>query len=127
MNSFKRIVILLIIFFLGLGVVFLSNEWNRAAFGSEGHIEKGTKFGLSIGDSKKEITEYLVDRGMIEKSGRGANETGYNPQSCHLHIYVEKYEVELWADESWRRGTICVAYLDGKLTRVSWIYSMLSP
>jgi len=122
----RRVMVLMIIG-LGVLVVFLSNEWNRAAFGSEGYIVEGKKFGLTIGASKKEMTEYLVERGLADRSIPRTNEVGHNPQSCHLHIYANEYEVQLWADKSWRRGTICVAYLDGKLTRVSWIYNMLAP
>ena len=112
---------------LGVIAIFLSNEWNRAAFGSEGYIVEGEKFGLSIGASKEEITDYLVHRGLVNGTQWGANETGYNPQRCHSHIYPDKYEVQIWVDESWRGGVICVAYLDSKLARVSWIFDMLAP
>jgi len=125
--SAKRAMILITILALVTIAIFLSNEWNRAAFGSEGYIVEGKKFGLTIGASKKEMTEYLVNRGLVDGTELGANETGYNPQSCHFHIYPDKYEVEIWDDESWRGGVICVAYLDGKLARVSWMYNMLAP
>lgn len=125
--STKRGMMWIAILVSGLIVVFLSNEWNRAALGSEGYIEKGTKFGLTIGDRKQEITEHLVTRGLVDESTSGANETGYNSQSCLLHIYPSKYEVQVWGDDSWRRGTICIAFLDGKLARMSWHYNMLQP
>jgi len=122
----------MIILVLGLTLtvsflLFISNEWNRAAFGAHGHIEKGTKFGLTIGDSKSEVVSYLVARGLTDGTTLEINETHYNPQSCHNHIYSDEYEVQIWDDRSWRRGTICVAFLDGKLARVSWYYGMFQP
>ena len=125
--SFKKAMIWMAILALGLVVLFLSNEWNRAAFGSRSNIEDGTKFSLTIGDSKQEVVGYFTARGLVDVSTYAINETHYNPQRCHNHIYSDEYEVELWSDDSWRRGTICVAFLDGKLARISWDYGMFQP
>ena len=125
--SAKRVVKMIALLTLGALLVFFSSEWNRTLFYPEGFIEKGKKFGLEIGHSKEIVTERILDRGLIDRTGLGANETGYNLQSCHLHIYEDRYEVQLWVDKSWRKGTICVAFLDGKLARMSWWYNPLAP
>ena len=125
--SIKKVVIGIAILAFGLLAIFLSNEWNRAAWGSEGYIENGTKFGLTIGESKPEVAIYLTSRGLINETTVGINETHYNPQSCYNYIHGAEYEVELWRDDSWRRGSICIAFLDGKLARVSWWYGMFQP
>lgn len=112
---------------ISLAILFFSSEWNRAAFGSKGSIEQGEKFGISIGSNKQDTIDYLTARGLIDETAVGINETHYNPQSCYNYIHGAEYEVELWADDSWRRGSICVAFIDGKLARMSWLYGMLQP
>lgn len=111
----------------GLLVIFLSNEWNRAAWGSRGYIENGTKFGLSIGENKQKVIDYLTDKGLTDGTTLGANYTDYNPQQCLGRIYRDEYEVQIWDDNSWRRGIICVAFLDEKLIRLNWEYGMFQP
>lgn len=110
-----------------LFLLFISSEWNRAAFGVRDSIENGTKFGLTIGDSKQEVIDYLTARELTDGTTLGINEAHYNPQSCHNHIYSDEFEVQVWDDNSWRRGVICVAFLDGKLSRMSWYYGMFQP
>ncbi len=115
------------VFLLAAITVFFGSEWNRAAFGSQGYIEKGEKFSVKIGAIRVDVINHLTAQGLVNISTLGIKETHYNPQSCHSHIYGDEYEVELWDDDSWRRGTICTAFIDEKLTRMSWWYGMFQP
>jgi hypothetical protein len=127
MTNFKKVLILVTVLIVSLIVVFFSSDWNRAAFGSKGYIEQGEKFGLTIGDSKQEVIEYLVAKGLLDVTKIEIRLTGHNPQRCHGHIYGDEYIVQVWSDSSWRRGIICAAFIDGKLVHLSWLYSMLQP
>jgi len=127
MSNVRKTMFWIAIIVVGLTVAFLSSEWNRAAFGTRGHLEQGERFGISIGDSKLEVADYLATRGLIDGTTLGINETHYNPQSCHNHTYGDEYEIQIWDDNSWRRGVICVAFFDGKLARMSWDYGIFQP
>jgi len=123
----KRIVLTIGLALITSFLLFVSNEWNRAAFGVRDYIEKGEKFGISIGSGKNEVIDHLAAHGLVDGTTLGANETHYDPQNCHSHEYKDEYEVQIWDDHSWRQGVICVAFLDGKLARMSWIYGMFQP
>ena len=125
----KTIFILTIIgIVLILSMTFLlSSERNRAAWGSSGFIESGEKFSIKIGKNKKEVTSHLMALGLRDVSEVGKNETHYNPKRCHGYTYSDEYTVEVWSDDSWRRGIICVAYKENNLERMSWNYGMFQP
>jgi len=113
---------------LFLVAVFLSNEWNRAALGSRGYIDNGSKFGVKIGSSYLEAKQGLLSRGLIlydPMEGQKLSETG--TQRCHGQEYADNITLEGFSDHSWRRGIICVASKDGKVIRLSWHYGMLQP
>lgn len=108
-------------------VIFFSNEWNRAALGTEGYIDEGSKFGIEIGSNTQDVITRLIDRGLVDAADIGKNETHYNPQECHSRLYADDIEVRLLWDRSWRQGTICIASKSGVIVGVSWWYGMFQP
>jgi hypothetical protein len=106
--------------------VFFSDEWNRAGIGSEGRIEEGKRFGLTIGDGRDVVRAKLEQRGLIDTTSWGQNEVHYNRQKCGI-LYPEEYIVESWWDDSWRKGGLCLAFEDEKLASIGWYFNFLSP
>jgi len=122
----KKTIIISLLALMGLVIaIFFSNEWNRAAFGSNDYIEKGTKFGITIGSPEKEAHWHLFSKGLLpfNLSGGGI----YDEQTCHGHTYPKYTKVQAYADDSWRSGIICVASENGVVNRVSWHYAMFQP
>jgi len=99
--------------FVGL---FLSNERNRAAFGSTGNIEVGKKFGVAVGDIREDAILHLKKLGL---------ETAIFPnrQSCLGIIYDEDIRINILQDNSWRQGTVCIASKNEIVISLSWHYS----
>jgi hypothetical protein len=108
-------------------LLFFSDEWNRAGIGSKGRIEEGSKLGLEIGDSREIVHSKLGRRGIIDTTLWGKNEAHYNRQRCHGAIYPDNYVVESWWDNTWRKGVICVVFMDENLVSMSWNFNMLTP
>lgn len=133
MNEVKRVkktifILTIIGVILMLLMAFLlSTERNRAAWGSSGFIESGEKFSIKIGENKDKVTSHLIALGLHDVSEVGKNETHYNPKRCHGYTFSDEYTVEVWSDDSWRRGIICVAYKENNLERMSWNYGMFQP
>jgi len=109
-------------------VMFFTNEWNRAAFGSQGYIENGSKFGIEIGSPYLEAKQNLLVKGLVVLNisyHRKLSKTG--AQNCHGHEYPDNVKLEAFHDDSWRRGVICIASKDNKVIRLSWHYAMFQP
>jgi len=109
-------------------VVFFSSEWNRAAFGSSGIIDNGSKFGIEIGSSYSEAKQHLLSQGLVPY------DIEYNPKvratgikQCHGRKYPDNVFLQAFDDDSWRRGIICVASKNDKVIKISWHYGMLQP
>lgn len=128
MNSFIfKVFIASVLLVLSVFTFFVGNEWNRAAFGSRGFIEVGSKFQMSIGEEKQNTIKRLIDREFVNISTLGLNDSHHNPQFCHGHTFSKDHDVQLWSDRSWRRGIICLAFKNEKLVRMSWHYGMFQP
>ncbi len=108
--------------------IFFSSEWNRAAFGSRGFEDNGSKFGIEIGSQYSEAEQHLLSKGLVPY------DLEYNPKvskagikKCHGHEYPDDVYLQAFDDDSWRRGIICVASKDNKVIRLSWHYGMFQP
>ena len=97
------------------------DDFNRAGIlASRGTIEEGSKFGVEIGMELDDAGHVLRERGL-----RPAALTA--PASCHERTYSAERELELWYDDTWRRGTICLASVHGQVVSVSWRYDWMTP
>lgn len=106
-----------------VGIGFLkADEFNRAGMlSSEGYIESGSKFDVTIGMPRDAAARRLSDRGLEEVEQLTAD------QSCHGRSYGADRQVELWYDRSWRRGTICLSSTGNRVASLSWIYDWSAP
>ena len=97
------------------------SELNRAGLlGASGRIDAGKKFGVSIGADYREVQDALEGLGFEERDLT-------KPQSCHGFDYPEHQEPQLWFDDSWRKGTLCVVTSGGSVVDLSWSYGMGFP
>lgn len=114
--------------FLGMLVIFLAFERNRVFFGGIGNIEKGEKFGISIGEKRTISHERLNSLGFEQyELGKYKNPDDKNDNSCHGRVYTKDIVVEAFTDKSWRGGTLCLASKDGIIVSLSWDYGFVGP
>lgn len=124
----NKIVILVALVLAVLLAMFFMSEWNRAAFGSQGYINKGSRFGVEIGSPYLEAKEHFMSRGLIVYNPMEGQElTESNGKRCHGQEYSSDVTLDGFADDGWRRGIICMASKDGTVVRLSWHYGMFAP
>lgn len=111
--------------FCGLAVIitiFLSNELNRAAvYNSVGYIKSGRRFSVTIGDSRDEAKSRIIN-----EHGLKLKET-YDGTKCLMREFSSARTIDVFVDESWRRGTICLISDKQFITEVAWYYDFSSP
>ena len=102
--------------------LFLADEFSRAAIaGSSGHIERGRRFGITVGESRETAASALRRR-HIESVEPTSDFHG-----CFLQPAPPESEVSLYHDNSWRKGVICLITVDDKVTMIRWHYDWLAP
>jgi len=101
-------------------ILILSPLTRVAITRSKGKIDEGRFLDVEIGSMSAAAHKALTDRGFrhIERTQGG---------NCMGIFYEANFEVNLYFDDSWRRGTICVASIDGRVRSVRWYYDFLDP
>ncbi|MDQ7020152.1 MAG: hypothetical protein Q9M33_13440 [Robiginitomaculum sp.] len=108
-----------------IGVVFLlvfGSERNRAALfiNSNGYIEQGKKFGVEIGSPLENGIAHFEQMGLsvysVTQGGR-----------CIFRQYNSNFMVTVLADDSWRRGGVCIVSKDNVIFGIGWSYNPFSP
>lgn len=110
-----------IVILLAVKIAWMTRiERNRMAFsGASGYIETGEKFGIGIGMTLNEASEILLKQGFWRPRG-GIGGT------CGGEQFPE-HEILALSDIRWRRGTVCLVEVDGKIARIGWYYNMAQP
>lgn len=104
----------------GIGYL-MADEFNRAGIlSSEGYIESGSKFGIGIGSGAYEASERLSRQGLELSPEDGRS-------NCLDRNYEASHAVQVWEDNSWRRGTICLESFDEKVVSIGWYFSWAAP
>jgi len=114
--------IILTLLIAGLLMFVLIDDFRRTAVvGAQGHIETGARFGVEVGMPREDVTEPLSRRGLRPVEN-------LEPEhSCHGRDYTPQHQVDVWHDDTWRRGVICVVSLGGQVTDISWVYNWMAP
>lgn len=116
--------LLLVSVVLGAAYVLVGSRhspFNRAGLvGASGRIDAGEKFGVAIG------ADYNTNEELFKSLGFEKRELT-KPKSCHGFDYSEHQDVQLWFDDSWRKGTLCVVSTRAKVVYVSWSYGVGFP
>jgi len=109
--------------------VFLSSERNQDVISSKGFIDRGSKFGVTIGQSKSVVDNGLRQRGYA--IGSSASSMKINGSHTKNHCYSKPIADNLipviYYDNTWRRGSLCVVYLEEKVKEIHWWYDMFAP
>lgn len=86
----------------------------------KGHIKEGKFIDIYIGESSRSAHEKLMKRGLklIDRSPG---------KFCMGVAYPTQASVELFADHSFRRGTICIASVNGRVREINWFYHFMLP
>lgn len=102
-------------------VVILSSPLNRYGIArSKGYITTGRFIDVIVGEQSDSARKKMLSHGLRminRKSGR----------NCMGVIYDENLSVELFFDDSWRWGTVCVASFRGRVQSINWHYDFMSP
>jgi hypothetical protein len=96
-------------------------DFNRSGIlGSKGRVGTGSKFGIEVGENYSKAKALMTSLGFenpeLTKVG-----------SCHGYDYGKEFELHLWFDNSWRKGTICIITSSDEVRYVSWSYGMGFP
>jgi len=104
---------------LTLSLWFFSNQVNRLALVSDaGFLERGSMFGVTIGSPVGEI-ESAVRQYGFKPYKIGVRDT------CLHHDYERSIRINVYTDDTWRRGTLCIAYNNSthRVTAIEWSYA----
>lgn len=99
----------------------------RSATDYRGQITEGSKFGISIGDSVDSVTAKLKEQRVIYRETSTMEHRQQNPNKCHGFEYEDIDMIRIYADNSWRRGILCVVVKDNEMVAMSWFFQPGSP
>jgi hypothetical protein len=100
------------------GAAFLmTNEYNRAAlFDSSGYVTSGTRFSVQIGQRRDFALSQLGSSRTL------VHEETYRGHGCLMREFSDTRTFDIFIDESWRRGSICVISDGQHVLEVAWLY-----
>lgn len=117
----RRVLIILFILLTCVIVLFVANPLNRVALAEGiGFIDSGSKFGIRIGDSRNSAIKRLEDIGLRQLGNIVEN-------SCLGYSYTPSKKLDIFLDNSWRRGTICLSSDKNTIESIRWHYNWLQP
>jgi len=101
------------------GIAFAADEDNANALASSaGFIREGSKFGIRVGDHIS-AADWNARQHHFQLYSRD------DLQTCLSQEYPATEAIVVYKDDSWRRGTVCVAFnrRSGKIAAVEWSYA----
>jgi len=108
--------------------LFFSNDRNKHAFSSKGSIQQGTIFGVHIGDTRPIADEYLNNIGYLTLNPSPMTIRGVSTRNhCYSKEIPNNLTPVMYRDGSWRRGSLCVVYDEGRVSEINWWYDMFAP
>lgn len=98
--------------------LWLSDLDRIALIDTHGQKSSGTLAGVRVGQSSQDAVYNLKNLGM-----RSANYA--DDGSCPLRGRFD--QIIVFIDVSWRKGTICIGIIQGKVSSVAWRYNFFQP
>lgn len=97
------------------------SERNRLAlFYPEGHKSSGKILGAGVGMSAPQFRSAIESRGFtFVKRDRG--------ESGCPRYRVRAESVDVFLDQTWRKGVICAGSTGGKVITIAWYFDPLTP
>lgn len=103
-----------------IGGFMLLDARNAALLPPQGYVDSGGKFGVVIGEPERVAlarVSHLTGVSLYQKSEGGL---------CVFRRYETSDHVVMFADDSWRKGTICVVSRGGMVREVVWSFWFIS-
>lgn len=91
-----------------------------ATIDGQGVISRGQKLGVRIGDSVPVAVKTLKGEGLV-MGGTVRGGSCLSPET-----FEANYTVQL-VDLSWRKGTVCLGVMQGRVSHIGWLYNLLAP
>lgn len=123
----KQVHIALIMCSVAVVVWTLSSEQNRRALlFSEGHTVRNGHglLGARVGDTAETAQTALSGRGL--RRNTQIINAGDDLVACYPD-QPEGQPIALFRETGWRRGSVCLTLVDGRVSRIDWRYNLLSP
>jgi hypothetical protein len=104
-----------------LTLLFLLDERNRLAIAlPEGVLHHGSRLGVYVGQEREAAGDYLASQGLVLESSQEGG-------SCVRHSYPSGQQIDVYSDQSWRNGTVCLISQDARIFAVEWFFAPLKP
>jgi hypothetical protein len=101
---------------------FFSNNLNRiSTFSDIGYEKDGYYFSVPAGQDRRSALRTLSNNPELALTD---SRTGTN---CLTRRYDREMDFDIFADDSWRRGTVCVVSSGGVVSEVVWYFNFLAP
>jgi hypothetical protein len=95
---------------------FLSVAENRdLLLRGGGYMESGEKYGVTVGLPTLDALKILKDRGYVYNAS-------YDGGLCVLKRFPPGNRLDVMFDETWRKGSICVASKNGHVVGLEWAH-----
>lgn len=93
----------------------VSDDFDRAGLqlGSQGTLVTGSRFGITIGMTLPEARQRFISRGLVFMG---------TAEKCYVLPKTDRVSYEIWWDNSWRGGTMCLASQQGKVVALDWVF-----
>lgn len=121
-NVRKTVVIALLVTAIAGLSLFFTEELNRKwVFNPIGYIEYGSTLSVTVGQPRREAVNILKSSSALSLY---ESRPGYN---CLTRRYNQQMNLDIFQDNSWRRGTICLVSTGEIVSEVIWYYNFLAP
>lgn len=116
-----KLAILAVVLALAAGglLLFVNEKDNAAALrSSAGFIDRGSKFDVQMGAHMSTVDQ------AFERHHFSVYRSDDRDQTCLSHEYPVSHGVAVYTDDSWRKGTVCVAFerKSRKVSSIEWTY-----
>jgi hypothetical protein len=93
----------------------VSDDFDSAGLqlGSQGTLVNGSKFGITVGMKLPEARQRLISRGLVFIG---------ESRKCYMLPKNDGVSYEIWWDNSWRGGTMCLASQQGRVVALDWVF-----
>lgn len=97
--------------------ILLADELTRTAlFDSAGYVVDGRKFGVVIGSKRDDAVAHLTRTPSLRlhETTKGG--------TCLMRRYGPDITVDVFVDDSWRHGSVCLASRSGRIEEIAWLF-----
>lgn len=115
-------VITLVVVSVGAFAVFVAqDERNQVVFfNHSGSTTTGAILGASVGMSRAEAHEQLERKGLVLRKS-------FTGHGCLEWKFEDAQTVDVFRDDSWRKGAVCVASRGDTVERLVWYFDPSQP